>query len=98
MRWGPDSAGPYIGPQHPKSEAWELELMVSNGFTEMESIVAATKTSAECIGVENNTGTIERSKFADMLIVDGDPMQNVRILQDLNRIKSVMKEVFRTSS
>lgn len=88
---GTDSGAPY-GSVHGKCQARELELMATRGLTPMETIVAATKTGAECIGIGDQTGTITPGRFADILIVDGNPLEDIRVLQDLSRIKMVMKE------
>jgi len=71
--------------------ARELELMVEAGFTPMEAIVASTKTGAETVGLEDLIGTIEVGKLADIIMVEGDPLQDMRILQDLKKIRMVMK-------
>jgi len=71
--------------------ARELEVMVEAGLTPMEAIVASTKTGAEALGLEDQIGTIEVGKLADIIIVDGDPLQDIRILQDLKKIRMVMK-------
>lgn len=72
--------------------ARELEHMVRRGFTPMQAIVAATKTSAEACRVDDRVGVIEADKLADVLVVDGDPLDDVRILQDASRLLMVMKE------
>jgi imidazolonepropionase-like amidohydrolase len=71
--------------------ALELELMVKYGMSEMEAIVAATKTSAEAIGRENSLGTIEEGKLADLLIVNGNPLKNIKVLREKNNIKMIIK-------
>ncbi|MFQ5914837.1 MAG: amidohydrolase family protein [Nitrospinota bacterium] len=71
-------------------EAFELEMQVRCGLTEMEAIVAATKLNAEFFGL--NTGTVEKGKLADLILVDGDPLKDITILQDVHRIKMVMLE------
>lgn len=58
----------------------------------MESIMAATKTAAECLGIGDETGTLKPSKFGDLIIVEGDPLKDIRVLQDKSRVKMVMKE------
>jgi imidazolonepropionase-like amidohydrolase len=73
--------------------AIELELLVKHcDFTPMEAIVAATKHGAAACFMEEETGTIEPGKLADILIVDGDPLADIGILQELERIKMVMLE------
>lgn len=72
--------------------ARELELMVRYSFTPMQAIVAATKTSAEACRVDDKVGTLEPGKLADLLVVDGDPLDDITILQDPSRLMLVMKE------
>jgi len=88
---GTDSGEPY-GSIHGKSQALELELMTTRGLTQMEAIVAATKTAAECIGIGTEVGTIEPGKSADLLTIEGDPLRDIRVFQEQNRIKMVMRE------
>ena len=73
------------------SNARELELLVKAGLTPMEAIVAATKTGAEVLDMAEEIGTVEEGKLADLLVVEGDPLADIRILQDLTRIKKVIK-------
>jgi imidazolonepropionase-like amidohydrolase len=72
--------------------AYELELMVKYGMPEMEAIMAATKNTAEALGWEHKLGTIEKEKLADMLIIDGDPLKDIKILQNKQKILKVMKD------
>jgi imidazolonepropionase-like amidohydrolase len=88
---GTDSGSPF-GSIHGECQTKELELMTKSGLTEMETITAATKTAAECIGIGNKTGTLEPGKLADLIIIQGNPLEDIKILQDKNRIKIVMKE------
>jgi imidazolonepropionase-like amidohydrolase len=71
--------------------ARELEEFVKLGFTPMEAIVAATKVGAECLDLDGEVGTIEPGKYADLVVVDGDPLADIRILQDEARIAQVFK-------
>ena len=72
--------------------AVELELMVKYGMTSMEAIVAATRNGAECAGIQDITGTLETGKKADIIVVDGDPLKDIKILKEKEKIHIVMKE------
>ena len=54
-------------------------------------IVATTLNGAKACGLEESIGTIEEGKEADLILVAGDPLKDIKILQDLDRIKLVMK-------
>jgi imidazolonepropionase-like amidohydrolase len=73
------------------TNARELELMVRYGFTPMQAIVAATKNSAEVCRVSDKVGVLEPGKLADILVVDGNPLEDIAVLQDKARLKLVMK-------
>jgi len=72
--------------------ARELELLVRHGLTPMEAIVAATKTAAEACRVDDKVGTLEVGKAADLLVVNGDPLSDISLLQDQSRLLLIMKE------
>jgi imidazolonepropionase-like amidohydrolase len=79
-----------VGPHG--SNAEELALMVEAGMTPMQAIVATTKTAAECCTIGELTGTLEPGKRADLLVVDGDPLSDVSILQQTDRLAVIMKD------
>lgn len=74
------------------SNAAELGLYVDLGMSPMEAIVTATKTAAEALHMEQDLGTLESGKLADLVLVDGDPEQNIRVLEPRENIKMVVKE------
>ncbi|HZQ08794.1 MAG TPA: amidohydrolase family protein, partial [Anaerolineae bacterium] len=71
--------------------ACELEELVKGGFTPSEAIHAATRLAAECLNMQREIGTLEAGKYADVVIVDGDPLQDIRILLDPKKIARVYK-------
>ncbi len=67
----------------------EIGLLVSQcGFTPMEAIQSATRINAEALGIEKQTGTIEKGKRADMVILAADPSEDIR---NLGKIRCVIK-------
>lgn len=72
--------------------AYEFELLVDYGLTPSEAIVAGTRNAAENLGLLSELGTIEPGKLADVVIVDGDPLEEIRLLRNLDRITLVIKE------
>ena len=74
------------------SNAAELEIYVKLGMKPMDAILTTTRNAAQALKQEKDLGTIEAGKFADIIAVDGDPLKNIRCLQDKKNIKIVMKE------
>ncbi|KAB2338599.1 amidohydrolase family protein [Cytobacillus depressus] len=70
----------------------ELNLMCEIGMSPMETIVASTKTAAECMGWEDQIGTLEAGKFADIIIVNDNPIENIKVLENTDNIVTVMKD------
>jgi imidazolonepropionase-like amidohydrolase len=72
--------------------AVELEMYVKKaGLSPMEAIVCATRNNAELLGLEDRLGTLEVSKLADLIVVDGNPLQDMAVLQDKTKITHVFK-------
>lgn len=71
--------------------ACELEEFVKGGFTPMEALSAATAVAADCIGRAADLGTLEAGKYADLVVVDGDPLADITVLQHAERITQVYK-------
>jgi imidazolonepropionase-like amidohydrolase len=70
------------------NEAKEFEYCVSYGMTPMQAIRTATTTAAELLGWSDKMGTVEAGKWADLVAVSGDPLEDITELQ---RVKFVMK-------
>lgn len=68
----------------------ELRNLHEAGLTPMEVIQSATLRPAQMQGVERDLGTVAEGKFADMIIVDGDPLQDISVLQ--HRLVMVVKD------
>jgi|TARA_B110000208_G_scaffold35007_1_gene46287 imidazolonepropionase-like amidohydrolase len=78
MGVGTDAASPLN--MHTEAMWREMSALVESGMTPIQVISAATKTNAEIIGKIDEIGTIEVGKLADIIIVDGDPLRNVEVL------------------
>ncbi|HEX3538321.1 MAG TPA: amidohydrolase family protein [Stellaceae bacterium] len=79
------------GHGHP-ANAGELECLVQAGMTPMQALQAATSWAAECIGWEDRLGTVAKGKLADLVAVNGDPLDDIAVLRDLDRIALVIKD------
>ena len=80
---GTDAGVPWVG--HDKA-ALELEHMTLYGMSSMEAICASTKSAAEMLGIIKEYGTLESGKFADFLILDGNPLEDIKVLQGKLRV------------
>ena len=69
--------------------AEEFVHMVAGGMPPMEAIQSATAVTAELLGIDDEVGTLEAGKLADLIAVDGDPLADVAVLQN---VRFVMKE------
>ena len=69
----------------------EIECLVKAGLTPLQALRAATGWAAECLGLERDIGTIEKGKLADFIVVTGDPLGDVKMLQNPERIALVLK-------
>ena len=79
------------GHGHP-ANAGELECLVKSGMTPMQALQAATGWAAECLGQEAELGTINTGKLADLVVVEGDPLADIALLRDPDRIALVIKD------
>jgi imidazolonepropionase-like amidohydrolase len=78
------------GHGHP-SNAMEIECLVKAGLTPLQALRAATGWAADCLGLERHLGTVEKGKLADLIVVAGDPLADVALLQNPESIALVVK-------
>lgn len=84
---GTDLTNPFVVPGHSMHE--ELRLLVEGcGFSPIEAIVAGTRRAAELLGQSNDLGTVEKRKLADLVVLEADPLENIR---NTRRVKAVYK-------
>jgi imidazolonepropionase-like amidohydrolase len=76
----------------PGQYAKELTFFVKYvGFSPLEVIRCATKTGAEILGRGHELGTLEAGKLADVLVVEGDVLKDISVLEDRQRFVAVMQ-------
>jgi hypothetical protein len=87
------AAGGDLGNRFPHgTNARELEYLVRAGLSPLQAIQAATGNAACALKRDKLLGAIEAGRLADLLIVDGDPLADIRILQDRGKLALVLKE------
>jgi imidazolonepropionase-like amidohydrolase len=64
----------------------ELELYVEAGMTPLEAIQSATIVSARAMKLDREVGTVEAGKRADLILVEGDPLADIRALRRVSRV------------
>ena len=86
--------GDYGFPHNPHGRnARDIELFVTQfGFTPAEALVSATKWGGELMHMGDELGQIKPGYLADILLIDGNPLQNLKILQDRNKIALIMQD------
>ena len=84
---GTDAGTPF---NYHGESAYELECLVENGLSPMRAIHCATRFAAEALKLEN-TGIISARAIADLIVVNGNPLDDIKLLQDPGRIKMVFR-------
>jgi len=69
----------------------EIQLMVENGMTPMQAIQASTLNAAQLLHLDTQLGTLEEGKLADIIVVDGDVLNDISTLANPAHIKLVLK-------
>lgn len=77
---------------HGITNSAELELMVRYGVDPIDALVSSTGRAAELLGIQDITGMIEPGKYADLLVVQGNPVESISVLRDVHNIVKVFKE------
>ena len=62
------------------------------GFSPIETLVAATRLGGEIMGRPGELGVVKAGALADLLLVDGDPLADITILQDRAALRMIMKD------
>ena len=89
----PIAAGSDIGNRYPHGRnAREIEFLVRAGLSPLEALKAATGTAARVLGKQGTIGALTPGAYADLLVVDGNPLQDVCVLADHERIRLVLLE------
>ncbi len=85
--------GDYGFARTPQGEnARDIEHFVNHlGYTPSEALVCATRYGAELMGLGDEAGQLREGFLADVLLVDGDPVADVRILQQKDRLSAILK-------
>ncbi|MFN6963538.1 MAG: amidohydrolase family protein [Pyrinomonadaceae bacterium] len=81
---GTDLGNPYVYPGFSLHD--ELALLVQAGLTPLEALQSATINPAKFLDLENELGTIEKGKLADMVLLDGDPLADINNTRKINAV------------
>ncbi len=63
--------------------------MVKYGMKEMDAIVSTNSSAADALGVADQLGSVKSGMLADLIVVDGDPIQDIKVLSNKDLIKKV---------
>ena len=74
------------------SNADELKIYVDLGMKPMDAIMTTTRNAAKALHIDNELGTLEEGKLADIVLVKGNPAQNIEVLGKRENILMVLKE------
>ena len=74
------------------NNAHELTCLVERGMKPMDAIQSATGRAAQCLGLENSIGAVKAGLKADLILVEGDPLEDVSILEYGRAVRWVMKD------
>ncbi len=83
---GTDAGGPVGFNFQGYNLPWEVKLFVQAGMTPMDALVAATRNGAKVIGVEDQLGTVEAGKLADLLVLTANPLEDIDNIRQIETI------------
>jgi imidazolonepropionase-like amidohydrolase len=69
----------------------EIVRMAHHGLTNAEALIASTRTAAEALAIGDRVGTVEAGKLADLVVVDGDPLERLEVLRERERVWLVLQ-------
>jgi imidazolonepropionase-like amidohydrolase len=69
----------------------ELQRLVELGYSPLEALESGTRIAAQLLGLETVIGTIEEGKLADLVVVEGNPLDDIALLQHTEAIRLVMQ-------
>ena len=70
--------------------ALELAIMVEHGIAPLDAISIATLLAARLVGLDDHLGSVVEGKLADLIVVDGNPTEDIRVLTDPTRIERIL--------
>jgi imidazolonepropionase-like amidohydrolase/Tol biopolymer transport system component len=74
------------GQQHGIAAHWEIWSFVKGGWTPLQALQAATVMPARTLGMERDLGTLEPGKLADLVVLDANPLENIRNTEKVSRV------------
>jgi cytosine/adenosine deaminase-related metal-dependent hydrolase len=74
-------------------ERGELRCLVDAGLTPMQALRAGTQWAAQCLALEREVGTLEKGRLADLVVVHGNPLNDITVLLEPAHIGVVLKAV-----
>jgi imidazolonepropionase-like amidohydrolase len=83
------SGSDLLGPMQPfKTLEFSLKAEI---LGPMAALVSATRTNAELLCLADRTGTVEEGKWADLIVVEGNPVENIDVLREAGNVRLVVK-------
>ena len=82
LAFGTDAGTPF---NEPTRCALELSLYIEHGVKPMDALVCATRNSAQLLRIDDIVGTIEVGKLADIIMMDGNPVEDIWCIQKIER-------------